>query len=118
MKTLRFVLLFLLSIPSFYLFAQPANDNYAGAIDVTSLINSCSSDAAYTTAAATADLNKGSCWNTGAGPVANVWFRFTAPATGQVNVTVDIVGTKGSRRYTQLALWQADGMTYPSDRRV
>ena len=38
------------------LYAQPANDNYASAIDVSAYLpNSCSADAAYTTLNATAD---------------------------------------------------------------
>ncbi len=111
MNVLRFYLLLVFCFSSLYSLAQPANDNYGAAIDVTSLINTCSPAAAYTTTAATADLNKGSCWNTGAGPVANVWFRFTAPASGRINVTVDITGTQGTQRYTELALWQADGTT-------
>ncbi|WP_185152440.1 hypothetical protein, partial [Fulvivirga aurantia] len=39
-------------------------DFYEGAIDVTSTINSCSADAAYTTIGATGDQTAGSCWNT------------------------------------------------------
>ncbi|WP_155210494.1 hypothetical protein, partial [Fulvivirga aurantia] len=90
--------------------AQPTNDNFASAIDVTSIINSCSADAAYTTISATGDLNAGSCWNN-SGPRQNVWFRFIAPASGEINITVDIGGTKGTQRRSQLALWQSDGTT-------
>jgi hypothetical protein len=42
-------------------FAQPSNDNIANAIDVTSLLGTCSSDAAYTTLNGTADSLAGSC---------------------------------------------------------
>ncbi len=85
-------------------------DFYEGAIDVTSIINSCSSDAVYTTIGGTPDKNAGSNWNN-TGPKFNRWFKFTAPASGMINVTVDIQGIKGSQRYTQLALWEADGIT-------
>ncbi len=92
----------------FQTLAQPVNDDYANAIDVSSIINSCSADAAYTTVGATPDLNAGSCWNN-AGPQLNVWFRFTAPANGIISVTVDVGGAKGSQTGTQVAIWQADG---------
>ena len=90
-------------------YAQPSNDNYADAIDVSSLINACSADALYTTVDATPDLNAGSNWNNG-GPLHNVWFSFVA-TTDQINVIVDIGGTKGTQGRTQLALWEADGIT-------
>ncbi|MCG2463017.1 hypothetical protein K8352_19860, partial [Flavobacteriaceae bacterium F89] len=32
-------------------------------------------------------------------------------ATGQINITVDRGGAKGSQRHAQLALWEADGLT-------
>src|SRR5690606_39039702 len=93
-------------------------DFYEGAIDVTSFINGCSPDAVYDTRGATPDKNAGSNWDNG-GPKYNRWFKFTAPASGQVNITVDINGTKGSQRHTQLALWEADGLTeLSSDRYV
>lgn len=71
------LLYFLLVAPVFYAFAQPANDDFADAIDVTGILNTCSSDAAYTTLNATSDLNSGNCWNN-TGPKFNVWFSFTA----------------------------------------
>ena len=85
-------------------------DFYGGAIDVTGLMNNCSADAAFTTIGATPDLNAGSAWNN-SGPQLNRWFRFTAPASGEINITVDIGGTKGTQQRTQLALWEADGTT-------
>ena len=93
-----------------FVYAQPANDNFANSIDVTGIINSCSVDAAYTTVNGTPDLNAGTNWNN-SGPKFNVWFHFTAPASGQINITVDINGAKGNQRYTQVAIWQADGTT-------
>ena len=91
-------------------FAQPSNDNFSNAINVTSLINSCSVDAAYTTVNATPDLNGGSQW---AAPNAksNVWFRFVGPVNGNINIVVGIEGTQGTQEYSQLALWEADGVT-------
>ncbi|CAM4346780.1 lamin tail domain-containing protein [Zobellia nedashkovskayae] len=100
------VIIFLMTVECF---AQPSNDDYANAINVSSLINTCSADAAYTTVGATPDLNAGSNWNNG-GPLHNVWFSFVA-TTNQINITVDIGGTKGSQARTQLALWEADGIT-------
>jgi hypothetical protein len=91
-------------------FSQPSNDNYNNAIDVTSLINNCSADEAFTTVGATPDLNVASCWTNG-GPIQNVWFKFTAPESSQINITIDISGTKGTQRRTQLALWESDGIT-------
>ncbi|MBN4062347.1 hypothetical protein JYU20_04040, partial [Bacteroidales bacterium AH-315-I05] len=90
-------------------FAQPANDAFANAIDVSAFINGCSADAAYTTISGTADMNMGSCWDN-AGPLFNVWFTFQATAT-QINVTVDVGGAKGTQTRTELALWEADGTT-------
>ncbi|WP_185152472.1 hypothetical protein, partial [Fulvivirga aurantia] len=85
-------------------------DYYEGAQDITGLIGTCSADEAYTTIGASPDLNAGSCWNN-SGPQLNRWFYFTAPATGEINITVDIDGSKGSQRRTQVALWESDGTT-------
>ena len=91
-----------------YTMAQPANDNFANAIDVSGIINSCSADAAYTTVSATSDLSVGSCWNTAGG--GNVWFKFIATTT-QVHVDIKTGGVEGSARYIYGALWQSDGTT-------
>ena len=93
----------------FNVIAQPVNDDFANAIDVTSIINSCSADAAYTTINATSDLNAGSTWNTS--PDYNVWFSFTAPASGIATVTVDRGGSKGTLRRAQVAIWDNIGTT-------
>ncbi|WP_273567698.1 gliding motility-associated C-terminal domain-containing protein [Maribacter halichondriae] len=85
-------------------------DMYEGAVDVTGLINTSSADAAYNTLGASPDLNPGSAWGVG-GPRANRWFYFVAPATNQVNITVDIGGAKGSQTRTLIALWEGDGVT-------
>ena len=85
-------------------------DYYQGAIDVTGFINGCSADAIYDTRGASPDRNAGSSWNNG-GPLLNRWFMFTAPASGEINVTVDIGGSKGTQQRTQVALWEADGVT-------
>ena len=82
---------------------QADYDFFEGAIDVTSLINTCSSDAIYNTEGATADRNAASTWNTS--PNYNRWFRFTAPATGRLTVTVDRGGTKGDMLRTNVAIW-------------
>ncbi len=85
-------------------------DMYEGAIDVTSLVNTFSSDGAYNTLGASPDLNPGSAWGPG-GPRANRWFHFVAPNTNQINITVDIGGVKGTQTRTLIALWEADGVT-------
>ncbi|TAF07844.1 MAG: hypothetical protein EAZ75_12090, partial [Flavobacteriia bacterium] len=85
-------------------------DFYEGAIDVTSIINSCSPNAAYRTTYGTPDRLAGSIWNN-SGPKYNRWFKFTAPSTGQINVTVEIGGVKGTQSRTQIAIWQSDGTT-------
>jgi hypothetical protein len=84
-------------------------DFYECAIDVSSIINSCSADAAYTTVGATPDRNAGTVWNN-SGPRYNRWFSFVA-TTPNIYIRVDIGGTKGTQRRSQLALWEADGTT-------
>jgi hypothetical protein len=94
----------------------PSNDSYWNAINVTSYINGCSPDAAYTTVGASADKTVGSNWNN-FGPKYNVWFKFTAPASGVINVVVDIGGAKGSQTRTQVAIWEPGGTTEISSAR-
>ena len=91
-------------------------DFYEGALDVTSLINNCSTDAQFSTDGATPDKNAGSNWNNG-GPIQNRWFKFIAPNSDQLNITVDIGNPKGTQFNTQLALWEADGTTEVSSTR-
>jgi hypothetical protein len=88
--------------------AQPANNNYASATDLSSIINSCSGNGAYTTVAATNDNGPGSCWNTTGG--SNVWFKFVATTT-QINVQVKTGGAEGTIQYPYVALWQSNGTT-------
>ncbi len=103
------LLLFLLLAGTASIYAQPANDDFANAIDVSGIINSCSADAEYTTVGGTGDLNTGSCWNN-SGPRFNVWFSFVATTTS-MKVTIDRGGAKGTQRRTQTAIWQSDGTT-------
>ncbi|QNK79015.1 T9SS type A sorting domain-containing protein [Winogradskyella sp. PAMC22761] len=108
---LKLALVFSFSLVLNLTFSQaPANDDFINAIDVTTIINSCSADANYTIIGATPDKNEGSNWNNN-GPKNNVWFKFTAPATGEINITVDRGDSKGTQRRTQLALWHTDGIT-------
>jgi hypothetical protein len=88
--------------------AQPANDNYAAAIDVSSIINLCSANAAFTTLNATADNNKGSLWDSG--PNYNVWFKFTA-TTNYMKVQLNTGAPEGNMQYPYLALWSTNGTT-------
>ncbi len=90
-------------------YAQPPNDDYANAFNVTNLIGGCSPNAAYTTLNATGDMDPGGCWDTN--PDYNVWFKFQAPASGQIKITVDIGGPKGDMLATDIALWENDGIT-------
>jgi hypothetical protein len=86
------------------MFAQPANNAFASATDVTALINAaCTSSGAYTTIGATADQAKGSCWTNG--PNKNVWFKFTATTTTFINVRVKVSGAGETMRYPFVALW-------------
>jgi len=94
-----------LTLLSISAFAQPANDNFAAATNVTSLINTCSADAAYTTLNATADQSKGSCWTNG--PNNNVWFKFTATATQYIKVQVKTGGSEGTLQNSFVALWNS-----------
>ncbi|TAF71289.1 MAG: hypothetical protein EAZ58_04455, partial [Flavobacterium sp.] len=84
-------------------------DFYEGAIDVTSFINSCSPNASYTTVGGSPDKLAGSNWNN-SGPKFNRWFKFTA-STAYMNIIVDIGTVTGTQFYTQMALWQSDGIT-------
>ncbi len=79
------------------------NDFRAGATLLSNTNNFCSADAAYSTIGATTDEAKPSCWDNG--PNYNRWFRFSGPASGNVDVTVQTGGSKGSMRYTFLALY-------------
>ncbi|OIP01433.1 MAG: hypothetical protein AUJ98_04635, partial [Bacteroidetes bacterium CG2_30_33_31] len=89
-------------------------DYYEGALDVSSLINSCSADAAYTTYNMTSDKNAASHWNTS--PNYNVWFKFQATNTTMF-VNVERGGTKGTIQGLNAALWQSNGTTEVKSRR-
>ncbi len=102
-----FIFIFLASI--WQAWAQPANDNYASAFNVTQFIDGCSANAAYTTAGATGDGDPGWCWDTN--PDYNVWFKFQAPASGQIKALIDIGGPKGDMLAVVAALWESDGTT-------
>ena len=110
MKMRKLLLIFILAaLSTFGLQAQPVNDNFTGAYDVTSLINSCSDVGIYTTEDATADLNAASCWNTA--PNYNVWFKFQAPASGRIRVEVKRGGVYGNIREVNAAIWESNGTT-------
>ncbi|MBM1107959.1 gliding motility-associated C-terminal domain-containing protein [Aurantibacter crassamenti] len=91
----------------------PTNDYFEGAINIDGFMNSCSSDAAFSTLGATADRNGASCWPNvlGPGPYRNVWFEVTVPATGTIEVKLDRGDTKGGLQTAMLALWEDDGTT-------
>lgn len=83
----------------------PDYNYYEGALDVTSLINTCSANAAYSTLNATPDQAAGSCWSNG--PNYNRWFKFTATATQYVKVQLKVGGAEGSMQNPFLALWNS-----------
>ena len=89
-------------------FAQPVNDDFANAVNVSGIINSCSADAAYTNIDATSDKNAASCWNTS--PDYNVWFKFVA-TTANMKVTVKQGGAEGTIQRINTAIWENDGIT-------
>ncbi|NOZ47739.1 MAG: T9SS type A sorting domain-containing protein [Chlorobi bacterium] len=93
---------------SINLYAQPVNDLMINAIDVSTIINSCSANAAYTTKDGTSDGIAASNWNTH--PDYNVWFKFRA-TTNQIFVEVKRGGKFGNIKRINLALWESDGTT-------
>lgn len=84
-------------------------DFYAGATDVTSIMNDCSNEAEYTTVGATADRSNGECSPTAA--ISNRWFKFKAPQTGIVYFYVHFSGTEGTMQSAYITLWETDGTT-------
>ena len=108
MTSKRIFLGFIFTLVSFLSWAQPANNNYAAAIDISSIINLCSADAAFTTLNATADNNKGSAWDSG--PNYNVWFKFTA-TSNYMKVQLNTGASEGTLQYPYLAMWSTNGTT-------
>jgi SprB repeat len=104
----RFLVFLLLVFWSAEAYAQPANDECAGAIPIQNVANFCSANGQYTTVGATpSNLGPPVCWNS----VQNdVWFSFKAIAT---DVTITIKGNTpaspgGSLNVVQAALYLAD----------
>ncbi|MBL0104244.1 MAG: T9SS type A sorting domain-containing protein [Bacteroidetes bacterium] len=89
---------------SLYVNDQPTYDFKEGAIQIPSLSNWSSANAAYSTIDATADRSKGSCANTG--PNYNRWFSFTA-TTSFIDVQVKSGGAYGSLQYPYVAIWDS-----------
>ncbi len=88
------------------LLAPPPNDNFASATDITGIINAaCTSGGTYTTTGATPDHSAGTCWSNG--PNNNVWFKFTATATGFINVQVKVSGAGETLRNPFVAIYDA-----------
>ncbi|MGH1436401.1 MAG: T9SS type A sorting domain-containing protein [Lewinella sp.] len=83
----------------------PANDDLCNAIALT--INSGCTGDAYTNVAATTQTNEpaGSCFSGGAQKT--VWFSFTAPASGNVEITTDIA--PGDLNDSEIALYGEGG---------
>ncbi|WP_281756604.1 T9SS type A sorting domain-containing protein, partial [Neptunitalea chrysea] len=89
----------------------PVNDNICNVIDLTVLDASTSGTTAgdaYTTVDATDETNETipSCFN---GTIdGSVWFSFTAPTSGEVQVTTDITG--GTLNDTEIAVYMASAV--------
>ncbi len=109
MKKRIFLLLIISFLSNTQLRAQPVNDTPSQAIDITSLIGTCSADAAYTTVGATPDGNEASCWDTS--PDHNIWFKFQAPSSGQIRIVVDRGGSRGDIQYINAAIYDSDAQT-------
>jgi len=82
--------------------AVVSNDYLSGALELTDIVNWCSTDAAYNNTYATADESAGSCWSGGTGN--NLWYYFVA-TTGSIQVDVKTGGAYGTMRGQQIALW-------------
>ncbi|MCF8298448.1 MAG: T9SS type A sorting domain-containing protein [Saprospiraceae bacterium] len=85
--------------------SQPLNDSCINAITLTNLNAYCSDTAEFTNINATTDtIGIASCWN-GNTSGRDVWFKFTAIASG-VNITVSGLGTNlGTVDYPQIGLY-------------
>ena len=83
-------------------------DFYERAIDIDTLLGICSADAEYSTIGGSSDMNASSCW--GESPLHNRWFKFTAPAGGFADFTIDIGCVKGDQQRTYAAIWGSDGL--------
>ncbi|MFT6844577.1 MAG: subtilisin-like proprotein convertase family protein, partial [Flavobacteriales bacterium] len=83
----KYLLLLVLFVNSLAGFAQPANDNCNNAINipVAAAGVTCTSPVYTNTNATTEAYTSPSCWNTPSDN--NVWFSFTAPASGSVMIT-------------------------------
>ncbi|MBS1681966.1 MAG: hypothetical protein JST48_09655, partial [Bacteroidetes bacterium] len=96
-KQIALIFFFILAINQ-TAFAQPSNDDFGSATSITSLINGCSLNAAYTTTNATPDQSAGTCAPNG--PNYNVWFKFKASATGYIDIQLNTGGAFGTMRYS------------------
>ncbi|MBL7870797.1 MAG: T9SS type A sorting domain-containing protein [Cyclobacteriaceae bacterium] len=83
-------------------------DYKQGAFDATTIINGCSSNAAFTTLSASADQAAGTCAPNG--PNYNRWFKFTATSTTFINVQLKSGGAFGTMQYGWATLWDGAGM--------
>lgn len=89
----------------------PPNDSIPGAIDLTALVDSlgtwCSATdtITYTTVNATLDGDAPSCLESGHNSNGNVWFKYTAGSTGEINFQV-INGFSGAQQYSYISLWE------------
>ena len=84
----------------------PSNDNVCDAIPLT--VGATSAGDAYTNVNSTAETDEpeGDCFNGGIN--GSVWFTFEAPASGEVEISTDILG--GTMNDSEIALYEA-----PSD---
>jgi gliding motility-associated-like protein len=99
-----FSVCFISLLAGVHTFAQPANNNCAGATILNNLSNFCSAGGQYTNIGATDDgYGAASCWS--GGGINDVWFSFVAIAY-DVNITITgNLGGLGTLNQPQFALY-------------
>ena len=104
-QTLKYYLIIIFIGFSIFGKSQPLNDSCVNAITISNLNAWCSDTAEYTNVNATTDtLSEASCW-VGNSSGRDVWFKFTAIASG-VNITISGIGTNlGTVDYPQIGLY-------------
>ena len=97
---------------------QASNDFAAGALDLTSKINSnggfwCSAQdtITYTTVGATLDESAPSCLLTGHNWDANVWFKYLVGPSKEFNFEMKVSGITGAHKKASISIWTDNDTT-------